>query len=83
MDGSDRRLTHYLATSVEAPWLILSGDVHQPRHWRARSGGIWSFNPGGAPAAHPEVPNFIAFDLAQRTATSGDGWGHQSTVILR
>lgn len=83
VDAGDPRLTRYLANGVEAPWLILSGDVHQPRNWRARSGGIWSFNPGAAPHAHPQVPNCIVFDLSQQTATRCDGWGRQSTVVLR
>lgn len=81
-EDGDLRLARHLKQTVERPRLILSGHVHDPRSWRARCGRLWSFNPGGAPSAHPEVPHHIALDLAARTAGWRDGWGRHDQVHL-
>jgi predicted phosphodiesterase len=82
IDGGDMRLARSLATTKDAPRLLLSGHVHLPRRWHARAGSIWSFNPGSSPEAHPLVPNHIAVDLARGTASWADGRGARGMVAL-
>lgn len=83
VDCGDPQLSRHLASATEAPWLILSGDVHEPRRWWARAQSLWSFNPGGFPEAHPGVPNHLALDLQRGTAHWADGWGQHHTATLR
>ncbi len=83
VDCGDEHLARHLRMPTDKPWLILSGHIHLPQRWRARSGAMWSLNPGSSPDAHPQVPNHIALDLTAGEAAWRDGWGNQSRVRLR
>lgn len=82
-DWGDKKLSRYLARSVDAPWLILSGHVHEPENWRARWKRTWSLNPLSTTFTHDAVPNHIVVDLEAGIAMRQDGWGENSRLRLR
>ncbi len=63
------------------PALALSGHVHDPVSWHARSGATWSLNPGFASGA--ACPNHIVVDLGRGSATRNALAGEGDVVRLR
>jgi Icc-related predicted phosphoesterase len=65
-DSGDLELGDTLRSAVAAPWLVLSGHVHNPSRWVDRCGETFSLNPGMG--INPEVPNYITVDTATKKA---------------
>lgn len=82
-DRGDGRLARCLGESVELPWIVLSGHVHDPRTWQAHGRGTWSLNPLHTGQDHPEVPNHIELDLTTATAVWRSGRAETRTARLR
>lgn len=70
-----------LCRSGRGPTLALSGHVHDPMSWQARSGATWSLNPGFA--ADGACPNHIVVDLGRGTAIRNGLAGEADVVRLR
>lgn len=62
----DEALRDLLDTGWMTPRFVLSGHVHDPQDWNARTGNVWSFNPGYERSA--KTPNHITIDTDESEA---------------
>lgn len=70
-----------ICRSGRGPALVLSGHVHDPVSWHARTGATWSLNPGFATGA--ECPNHIVIDLGRGIAIRNGLAGEGDVLRLR
>lgn len=80
-DHGDFSLGEALRHPTAAPWLILSGHVHEPASWKECRATTWSFNPGVNPRG--KVPNFIVIDTEKRRASWFQNGHLADTAVLK
>ncbi|MBA4138354.1 MAG: hypothetical protein C0518_13670 [Opitutus sp.] len=85
VDLGDRALERQLRQPALAPWIVLSGHVHEPLSWKAHRAGTWSFNPAIGRGVNFNLPNHIVLELGPDRATAEwrSGCGHYERIKLR
>lgn len=65
-DAGDLSLGDALRSAAAAPWMTISGHVHDPMRWKDKCGATFTFNPGMG--KNPAEPNHIVIDTTARRA---------------